>query len=150
MTEKLITTFIPLDDTGIAKQIKAKEEYKKKFTFDADSLEAELETFNKREDPLINPATGNVMCLVRQPTLVELKSFAPPELRIYKKQEDIPEEVLAKYNDLIFDIMALLITQPLRTAQVWKEKAGIDFIKLFQSHLDSIVTNLEKKTDSFR
>ena len=63
-------------------------------------LEAELQLFTTIEDPLINPKTGRPMAIVKRPTMSDIQSLAPPELRRYKDVNDIPVEV--RKNTIIY------------------------------------------------
>lgn len=116
-----------------------KQEISKKIAVNDLALEAELLSFNKIEDNLINPSTGNVMCVIRRPTMAQWEAFVPPELTIYKNPEDVPPEIAQKYNDIMFDMMSQIIVKPKHDAKWWKENATQDFIAILQEHLTNIM-----------
>lgn len=140
----------PLTTEKLKQEILTKEEAKKVFSTNAVELEKELDNFNKITEPLVNPITNKAMCWVRRPTLTEYENILPTELLQYKNDPDkMPQELLEKYNDLTFNLMATVIENPKHDSKWWKAHATMEFIELFNSHLANLFQKLEKDTANF-
>jgi hypothetical protein len=148
--EEFIRKHKPLTKKEIEEKFKLQEEAKKSMTTDAVVLEKNLMDFNKISDPLIDPATGKVLCWIRRPTQQEWEEMLPTELLEYKnKLEEIPTDIWTKYKDLQFEMMAKLIVNPEHTAQEWKERSNLVFQQLFQIHLAGILELLGITAENF-
>lgn len=140
----------PLTPDQIKSKIKEKEEAKKQYTTDAALLEKELDAFNLITDPLINPSTGKAMCWVRRPTQEEWEAMIPKDILQYRNNpQGIPPEVAAKYQDMTFELMEKVITNPSHNAKWWKAHANLLFIQLFQMHLNQVMNELGVQTENF-
>lgn len=137
----------PLSRKEIEKRLKEREAIKAKLTTDAAELERNLMEFNKRLDPLIDPITKKVLCWIRHPTQKEWDEMFPEEL--VKYGDNVPVDVLEKYRDLEFELMAKIIEKPKHDAQWWKEHANLVFRRLFQSYLTELYEVLGIKAENF-
>jgi len=125
----------PKSWADIQAEIRKMEEAKKKYTRDAMKLEKAIMNFVNRLEPLTDPATGEVMCWVRNPTRAEWDEMTPSEYFQYEKPEDIPPEVRKKLDNHIYEMMAKLIAIPKHDAEWWRKNTNIPFVILFQAHL---------------
>lgn len=127
----------------IKAEMKVMEEAKKQYTQDVVKLQANLDKFNNTSDPLIDPATGDVLCWIRRPTQDEWESMIPAELYEFEEIEDVTKEVLEKIKNRQFDMMANLITNPKGDAEFWKKNGGsLVFQELFQMHIVEVYRKL--------
>jgi len=133
----------------IKKDIQQMEKAKEQYTQDVSALEANLKSFNEALDPLVNPANDEVLCWIRRPSQSEWEQLVPPELMKYRELETIPAEVLAKYTDQQFEMMAKLIEKPKHDAKWWKEHANLIFQELFQIHLIDVYRKLGIAVENF-
>src|SRR3990170_4498145 len=144
---ELITKHKPLTKKEVVQTFRDQAEMKSKMTTNAAELEANLVNFNKIVDPLVNPVEPDpnkaVLCWIRRPTASEFDKMIPIELLEYKnKPDEVPDEIMKKYQDFQFDMMANLIENPKHEAQWWKEHANLVFQSLFQKHLTGILEDL--------
>jgi len=152
--DKKVESFIkkhrPLTKKEIEEAIKKQAEIKKRLTRDAQVLEQNLKKFNQILDPLIDPETGNVLCWVRRPTQQEWEEMIPIELLEYANTgETPPPEIIQKYRDHQFEMMAKLIEIPKHDAKWWKANANLVFQALFQAHLTGILRQLGIDVENF-
>lgn len=139
----LIRRHKTLSKGEIRQQFKAHEDRKKKLTMDAASCETALENFNKIVDPVLNPTTGEALCWVKRPTQAELETLIPEEFLKYRNDpEGIPEEALKGNEDVLFKMMEALISVPEHTADEWKKRANLIFQRLFQMHIQQVMSDL--------
>lgn len=149
-TKKLIRKHKPLTKAEIVARFKAMKELRKEMATDAATLEKNIVEFNETTDPLVNPETGKCLCWVRRPTTKELEDVVPSELMEYRNTPDeVPAEVMKKYEDFQFKMMAQLITNPKKSAEWWKENANLVFQHLFQLHLNSVMQALGITAENF-
>lgn len=139
----------PLTEEEIKAQEKKNVDVSKALMVNDSELEAELQLFTTIEDPLINPKTGRPMAIVKRPTMSDIQSLAPPELRRYKDVNDIPVEVREKYDYLFFEMMAKLITRPKHDADWWKEHATVELVGLFNKHIEKVLAKLGTTATNF-
>jgi len=151
MSKEFIRKHKPLTKDEITKKFKEQDEAKKAMTTDALILEKNLTEFNKITDPLVDPASGNVLCWIRRPTQQEWEAMLPSEILEYKGKtfEEIPNEIWTKYKDFQFEMMAKLIVTPEHSAQEWKERSNLVFQQLFQIHLAGILELLGISAENF-
>lgn len=140
----------PLTKEAVRRKMKEMAEVKKEMTTEAAVLEKNLLEFNRIVDPLIDPETEKVLCWIRRPTQAEWEEMVPAELLEYRnKPEEVPLEVLNKYKDFTFEMMAKLITTPKHDAEWWKAHANLVFQQLFQIHLSGILDELGIAAENF-
>jgi chromosome segregation ATPase len=133
----------------VKEELRRMEEAKKQYTQDINELEANLRQFNETLDPIIDPTSGKPLCWLRRPSQTEWESMIPAELLKYKDLTEIPPEVMKKYSDHQFDIMALLIEKPKHDAKWWKENSNLIFQELFQIHLTEVYRKLGLMVENF-
>jgi len=148
--KELIRKHKPMTKKDVVKRFKEQKEIKDKMTTDATILEQNLKTFNKITDPLIDPESGKVLCWIRRPTNEELETLVPAELLEYRGNPDaVPKEIMKKYEDFQFKMMAKLIDVPKRDAKFWKKTANQVFQMLFQIHLRGVMEDLGISAENF-
>jgi hypothetical protein len=148
--KELIQKHKPMTKKELVQTFRDQAEMKSKMTTDASVLEQNLINFNKIEDPLLDPETGNPLCWIRRPTAIEFDKMIPTELLEYKnKPEEVPDNIMKKYQDFQFDMMANLIENPKHDAQWWKEHSNLVFQSLFQKHLTGILEDLGINAENF-
>jgi hypothetical protein len=133
----------------IAEDIKKLEETKKDLTQNSASLEANLREFNELTDPILNPNNGKPMCWVRRPTQAEWEEMIPAELMKYRDAEKVPEDIIKKFADHQFEMMAKLIANPEHDAKWWKMNSNIMFQEMFQIHLTDMYRKLGIDVENF-
>ena len=127
----------------IKAEMKAMEAAKSQYTQDVSQLQANLDKFNNTSDPLVDPATGDVLCWVRRPTQEEWEAMIPQELLEYENIEDVPKEVAQRMKEKQFEMMANLITKPKGDTDFWKKNGGsLVFQELFQMHIIDVYRKL--------
>jgi len=125
----------PKSWADIQRQIKEMQKAKQKYTRDAKKLEVNIMNFVNRLEPLVDPATDEVLCWVRNPTRAEWDEMVPREYFEYENPEDMPPEVREKLDNHVYEMMAKLIAIPKHDAKWWREHTNIPFVMLFQAHL---------------
>jgi hypothetical protein len=133
----------------IAEEIKKMELAKKDMTQEASALEANFREFNEILDPIVNPNNGAPMCWVRRPTQKEWEEMVPAELIKYRDAGSVPPEVVKKYADHQFQMMAQLIAKPEHDAEWWKAHSNILFQEMFQVHLMDVYRKLGLNIENF-
>jgi hypothetical protein len=147
---ELVKKFKPLNSEELKVQIQVQEEAKKQYSLDTMELEKELEEFNSVSDPMINPITGKAMCWIRRPSQAEWEAMVPADVAPYADHpESMPPEVVKKNNDMLFEMMANIITKPKHDAAYWKSHANLQFIQLFNAHLSNTFKELGISTTNF-
>jgi len=148
--KELIRKHKPLTRKEIEAKFKAMKKMREEMTTDATILEKNLTAFNETTDPLVDPESGKCLCWIRRPTTKELEDAVPTELMEYRNTpEDVPAEVMKKYENFQFKMMAKLIANPKKSAEWWKEHANLVFQHLFQLHLNSVMQDLGITTENF-
>jgi hypothetical protein len=147
---QLIEKHKPMTKRDVIENIKQHAEIKKNITTNAAELEANLKKFNEITDPLIDPETGNALCWIRRPTTLELENMIPLQLMEYKNSpETIPKDIMKKYGDFQFEMMANLITNPKKDMEFWKTNTNLVFQSLFQKHLSGVLEDLGISAENF-
>lgn len=140
----------PLTKSEIEQKFQDMKKIKDELTQDASVLEKNLMDFNKTLDPLTDPESKKVLCWIRRPTTKELEDMIPEELLKYRgKPEDVPLEVMKKNQNFQFEMMAKLIEKPKKDAEWWKSSANLVFQRLFEMHLETIMSDLGIMTENF-
>ena len=140
----------PLTKADVKRRFTEMEKAKTDMTKDASVLEQNLMDFNKTLDPMVDPAKGTVLCWIRRPTAKEYEEMLPAELLEYRGDPDeVPQEVLKKYQDFQFDMMARLIENPKHDTKWWKSHANLVFQTLFQMHITNIMEELGISVGNF-
>jgi len=148
--KEIIQRHKPLTRADVKKKFQEMKRIKKELTQDAAILEKNLENFNKIVDPLVDPETEKVLCWVRRPTTEELESLIPAELLEYRgRPNEVPSDVMKKYKDFQFNMMANLIDNPKKSADWWKKRANQVFQRLFQLHLQGVMEDLGIMAENF-
>jgi hypothetical protein len=147
---QLIQKHKPMTKADVVKTFQDQAEMKRKMTTNAAELEANLKKFNNIEDPLVDPESGDVLVWVRRPTTAQLESLVPQELLEYRSNPDAcPPEILKKYENFQFEMMADLITKPKKDAEYWKQNTNMVFQSLFQKHLTGVLEDLGINAENF-
>lgn len=147
---ELIEKHKPMTKKDITDTFKQQAQIKAKMSTDATVLEQNLIKFNKIRDPLVDPESGDPLCWIRRPTSAELESMIPTELMEYRNTpNDVPPEVMKKYQDFQFEMMADLIENPKHDAKWWKENSNMVFQSLFQKHLTGVLEDLGISAENF-
>ena len=133
----------------IAEEIKRMELAKKDMTQESTALEANLREFNEILDPIVNPNNGQPMCWVRRPSQQEWEDMVPAELLKYRDAGNVPPEIIQKYQNHQFDMMAKLIAKPEHDAIWWKAHSNILFQEMFQVHLMDVYRKLGLDIENF-
>jgi hypothetical protein len=138
----------------IREQIKKGHELRQKHTRDLTSLERNLTSFLEKEDPIIDPGTGEAIAWIRQIPYVELISLTPEDLRSAAEKgmsRDEIEEMLREDTDRDTDfyLMSRLISRPEKSPEEWKKIATPEFITLFDITLYDIIARTSQMTDFF-
>lgn len=148
--KELLKKHKPLTPSQVKKKFKEMKQIKSKMTQDAAVLEKNLMQFNKTVDPLVDPESDKVLCWIRRPTTDELETLIPAELLEYRgRPEEVPPEVMQKYKDFQFDMMANLIEKPKKDAAWWKKNANLIFQRLFEMHLRGVMEDLGIMAENF-
>lgn len=149
-TQDLIHKHGVLTPKQVRKRFAEVRKIKKTLTTKASELEKNLIAFNKITDPLVDPETNKPLCWIRRPTTTELEALMPTELMQYQNSpENVPQDVMEKYKDFQFKMMANLIENPKKSANWWKEHANLVFQQLFQIHLRCIMEDLGLSAENF-
>ena len=148
--KKLLEKHKPLSRAELKKKFGEMKQIKSELTQDAAVLEKNLMAFNKTLDPLCDLESGNVLCWVRRPTAKELEEMIPEELLKYRgKPEAVPTELMQKHKDFQFTMMAILIEKPKKNTEWWKQNANLVFQRLFEMHLETVMSDLGIMTENF-
>lgn len=126
----------------LAEDIKRMEAAKSQMSRNSGQLDANLLKFNETLDPILDPNTGQPLCWVRRPTQTEWEDITPSELMQYKDANEVPKEIINKYKDHQFIIMAKLIANPVHDAAYWKSHSNLLFQEMFQIHLIDVYRKL--------
>jgi hypothetical protein len=147
---QLIQKHKPMTKADVFNNFKEQAEMKKRITTNAVELEANLTKFNNIVDPLIDPESGDALVWIRRPTTAQLEALVPSELLEYKSNpEACPSEIMKKYENFQFEMMADLITNPKHNAKYWKENTNLIFQGLFQKHLNGVLEDLGINSENF-
>ena len=148
--KKILEKHKPLSKAELKKKFGEMKQIKSKLTQDAAILEKNLMSFNKTLDPLCDPESGNVLCWVRRPTAKELEEMIPEELLKYRgSPEKVPLELMQKHKDFQFKMMEILIEKPKKNTAWWQENANLVFQRLFELHLEAVMSDLGIMTENF-
>lgn len=143
------TTFKPLSDEEVKLLEKKNVNIAKKIQVNDIELEAELDTFNKQEDVLYNPYTGNPLVVVRRLTMDEIDILTGKELRRYK--EAIPDDVADAYDDKVYKVISDIIVKPKHDVNWWKNgHITPELVQVIIGHVEKILKNLGKNAENFR
>jgi len=135
-------------------EIKKGQDIREQHTKDLSNIERNLTSFLEKEDPMVDPGTGNVLAWIRQLPYIELISLTPEDIRKAaeegKSREDI-EKMLREDTDRDGDfyLMSKLISRPQKTPEEWKKIATSEFITLFDITLYEIISRTSQMTDFF-
>lgn len=147
--QEILAKHKPKSPTEILEAIKEREKAKEQMEKDVSVLEANLREFASREDPIVDPSTGKVLCWVRRPSRQELESLVPPEIMEYRDSgKKVPPEVLKKCDEAFYEMMASLITKPKKDAEFWKNQP-FAFAQIFQLHIQKIYEDLGIDVENF-
>jgi len=147
--ESFLEKHKPLSPNEVYGKLREAEDTRRKMTTDIEEIERNLTSFLETEDPMIDPGTGKVVAWLRHLPYSEYMSMVPEELW---EAKDDPETLLSqaeKQSDIIFMWMERMISKPSWTAEVWKEKATVRFIELFNARIEEIFSQLNEKVDFF-
>lgn len=138
----------------IKEQMKKGHEIRENLTKDLTSIERNLTSFLEREDPMIDPGTGEPVGWIRQLPYIEFMSLTPEDIRKAamegKSREEIEAMVLEDTErDGDFFLMEKLISRPQKTAEEWKKIATSEFIVLFNITVYEIISRTVEQTDFF-
>jgi len=134
----------------LEKKVEQTKELRKNLTTDAAELEQNLMKFNETLDPLVDPDTKKPLCWIIRPTQSQWEEMMPSELLEYRNTpDDIPPEILKKYQDQQFEMMAKLIKKPEHDSAWWKAHANLVFQELFQLHLRGVMEDLGLTAENF-
>jgi len=149
--QELITKHKPMTNQDVINNFQEQKKIRQSFTTNAVELEKNLMDFNRILDPLINPdEPEKALCWIRRPTSSELEKMLPTELLAYKNNPDsTPIDIMQKYENFQFEMMANLIENPKHDDKWWKEHSNLVFQSLFQKHLSGILENLGVAAENF-
>jgi hypothetical protein len=134
----------------LAEDIVKLEQAKQKMTQNSEELDANLKHFHELVDPILDPNTGQPLCWVRRPSQKEWEDMAPAELMQYKDTPDkVPKEIMEKYKNHQFDMMAKLIAKPQHDANWWRENTDLIFQEMFQIYLLDVYRKLGIMVENF-
>jgi len=149
-TKEIIRKHGTLTPKQIRERFEEMKKMKKTMTTDSAILEQNMMDFNKITDPLVDPENNKPLCWIRRPTTDELERLVPAELLEYRnKPDEVPDEVMEKYKDFQFKMMAELIENPKKSADWWKKNTNLVFQQLFQIHLTGILHELGVSAENF-
>ena len=152
-TEEFLKKHKPLSPEEIKKSFADAEQTREKYSKDLDEIEANLTAFLQKEDPMIDPGTEKVVAWVREAPIAEYQTYTNEfksaleglsEIEAQKKLDENPELAIKQYT-----LMANLITKPKHDAKWWSEHVTPDFIALFESTLEKMMSRSMGDTNFF-
>lgn len=145
--EKIVRKYAMSPET-ISKHEEKIEKTKAKYSIDMAEVEKNLTEFLEVKDPIV--VKGKAIMWVKRPSMKELKSIIPQELRPYVDDPaSVPEEVNERYETHFYAKMAELVAVPKRTAEQWEATANPWVIRLFWHHIANIAQSLEGNIEGF-
>lgn len=117
------------------------EKAKAKYSKEMSEVEENLVEYFKKIDPVLDPATGKCVAWSKRPSMKQLEQMGPFEMDeslTIEKQNKLQME-WAKNQ---IKIIAELIPIPKHDWEWWWEKAGLDFVLLYQAHIGGLMAKL--------
>lgn len=160
MTEDAVVKFKekhpPKSPEEIQQLRREAQEAREKHTKDKAKVEENLMGFLERLDPLVDPATGNVLCWIRQLPLKELLELTPEKYieaaRESKSAEEMKEKLegtTEEHLKFAFFMMSKVIAIPEKTPEEWEVVANTEFIALFEEKFREIYSRVSEQIDFF-
>jgi len=137
-------------DQTVEEMAKEQDSLEQEVIVASKAMDQEISEFSVKIDDMISPTTDKLMCKVRRPTATQWKQLVPPELAKYKKNpKEIPHKLAEKYEELVYEMMALLIVQPKHDVKWWKDNTTYDFVVLFQTHVMKVFDKMTEELENF-
>lgn len=145
----IVNKFKPLTPEEEIQVVKRNNEINKKLIINDAQLEAEIDLFNTIEDIVVNPKTGNVMAVIKRPTMEQLDILTGKNFRKYKNIEDIPIELQETENKKILETFSEIITKPKHDAEWWNQHLTIDLIEAIKKTIEETIKTLGNLSGNF-
>ena len=151
--EEFLKKHKPLSPDEIQSRMRDAEAAREQYSKNITEIETNLVTFLQKEDPLVDPATGNVIAWIRQAPYAELQSLGEELLGPFDPNIT-EEEYMARIQESggaenIFKLMARLISRPKHDAEWWRNNITVEFIALFDARMNEIYTRMSEQMDFF-
>jgi len=150
--KKFLDKHPPLSDKQVEDIKEGARVAKKKYSGDLNRLESNLMNFFKKEDPIYDPESGEVIAMMRQLPYWEMMNMIPETMLDKSLSEEEKREILKSdkgIQETTFIMMEKIISKPEHDTEWWKANATPEFMMVFSNALETVFKRLENDIDFF-